>query len=116
MGGWQQSGFPVLRPWENLADFIQAAGVNGVERVPSSAWLVGVEKVLPGKWRQRPFCAATWNACHSAVTYILMDCPPALGVLTVNALAGNNPNPGFFEKSGPLPEINEVAVVSTLSN
>jgi chromosome partitioning protein len=56
-----------------------------VSIVPSSSWLVGIEKALAGEVGTetilRPKVAALkgWD-------YILLDCPPTLGTLTVNAL------------------------------
>ncbi|HEY9072825.1 MAG TPA: AAA family ATPase, partial [Desulfobaccales bacterium] len=33
----------------NLADLVQEAGAPGVDLIPSSAWLVGAEKILAGE-------------------------------------------------------------------
>lgn len=81
--------FDVLVGNGNIADIVYHTGVEGVEIVPSSTWLVGVEKALAGEvgaetilerqLKRLPRSGSEWD-------YILIDCPPTLGILTVNAL------------------------------
>ncbi len=72
----------------NLSAIVRQTTTPGVDLVPASSWLVGTDKALAGEVgaeiilrRQiERLPKETWD-------YILLDCPPTLGVLTVNALA-----------------------------
>jgi chromosome partitioning protein len=71
----------------NLADLVHQADVSNVSVVPSSAWLVGVEKALASEYGAETILRGHVEGLPKKWHYIILDCPPSLGVLTVNALA-----------------------------
>jgi chromosome partitioning protein len=70
-----------------LAGLIQPTSADGVDVIPSSTWLVGAEKALAGEVGAETILRRRLAALKGPWQYILIDCPPALGLLTVNALA-----------------------------
>ncbi len=77
--------FSILVENGNVFDVVHQTPVAGVDLVPSSSWLVGAEKALAGEVGAETTLRRKLEKL-SGYDYVLMDCPPQLGILTINAL------------------------------
>lgn len=80
--------YDVLCEGAQLADVVHESHVAQLFVLPANADLAGAEVELVGQ-KQREF--ALKRALETATyDYILIDCPPSLGLLTINALTAAN--------------------------
>ena len=82
----KQSAYGVIMGTANFADNILTTAVPGMHLLPSSQALAGADIDL-GDMENREFrLRDALKQIQEHYDYILLDCPPALGYLTINAL------------------------------
>ena len=88
----QYSTYDVLIGQRNIADVIQLTAVPRLHIAPATLDLLGVELELSAepdrlqKLRTALQTYLTAPSSNESVTYVLIDCPPSLNLLTINAL------------------------------
>jgi chromosome partitioning protein len=78
--------FTCLCENESIEDILCHTQAPGVDLVPSSAWLVGAEKTLAHEIGAETLLRRRLSPLGDRWDIVLIDTPPTLGVLTVNAL------------------------------
>jgi len=86
--GLQKRGkglFEAFTASRNLKKLIRQTCVPRVEVIPSSSWLVGVDKELAGEVGAEMILSRHLADLSDQWDYILLDCSPTIGILTINA-------------------------------
>jgi chromosome partitioning protein len=63
---------------------------SGIDLVPASLELAGAELELVSIWGREQLMKRLLKGVQKDYDFILIDCPPAIGMLTVNALAASD--------------------------
>jgi chromosome partitioning protein len=80
------SAYEVLIANLKIQEAILPTSVEGLWAVPSTIDLAGAEVELVTQFNRESRLARALDGVRGAFDFILLDCPPSLGLLTVNAL------------------------------
>lgn len=78
--------YQVLMGEISTADAIRSTGIDHLDLLPANPHLAGAEVELVGAFAREGKLKAALQEVKSKYDYIFVDCPPTLGLLTVNAL------------------------------
>ncbi len=84
--GLHRTLYDVLVDGEPIEDAILETAVEGLQMVPSNKNLVGAELELVEQERREFRLRKALEAVKNRYNYIFVDCPPSLGLLTLNGL------------------------------
>jgi chromosome partitioning protein len=82
----EQSAYGAMIGSAQLSELIVRTPVEGLDLVPASLALAGAEVELAGLMARERRLATTLEQIGDERDYVLIDCPPSLGLLTINAL------------------------------
>jgi len=74
----------------SLEEVVKPTGVDGLMVIPGSRSLSGLEIELAGAEYREYLLKEAIEDNTSRFDYVLIDCPPSLGLLTINALVASN--------------------------
>ena len=94
LGFDRQSGassiYPALVDPEFVRSVVQPTQIDGLWLIPSGQDLAGAEVELVGVPQRERKLSVALGKLRNSYDFIVLDCPPAVGLLTVNALTASD--------------------------
>ena len=81
------SAYDVLTGAADAADATVSTGVSGLLLIPATVDLAGAEVELVSQFSRESRLARALAGILGEFSFVLVDCPPSLGLLSVNAMA-----------------------------
>jgi chromosome partitioning protein len=85
--GRDVSSYEVILKQDSINDAIQKTIIPNLHAIPANVDLSGAEIEMVSMMRREYLLASALDQLDRSYDYILIDCPPSLGLLTINALA-----------------------------
>lgn len=82
--------YDVIAGEQKISDVIKETAIKGLDLVPSNVDLAGAEVDLVQMENREKVLKNQLEIVKNKYDYILMDCPPSLGLITVNALTATD--------------------------
>lgn len=82
--------YSLLLEGATIAEIVRETGVPGLSIAPATLALAGAEIELVSTLRREARLKSALEVVEQSYDYILIDCPPSLGLLTINALTAAN--------------------------
>jgi chromosome partitioning protein len=117
----KKSIYNVLIDEENITDNILETNIDNFSIVPSNIDLAGAEVELVYKKNREKILKNALVGIRDKYDYITLDCPPSLGLLTINALVGSDTviipiQSEFYALEGLSQLMNTIQLVKTHLN